>query len=160
MSEESTASSVVGWAPEEVQIDQPTRASRLKWVIVVDESLRAGIATNAAVCLAAAVGQTVPGVCGPAGKDATGNIHPGLPWAGCSILSGPAERLARIRAQAAAREDVFCVDMPTTAQTNRVYADYLDQLATTEADALTLHAVSVLGPRTWIDKQVRKLVLL
>lgn len=160
MSEESTPSSVVGWAPEEIQIDQPTRASRVKWVIVVDESLPAGIAANAAVCLAAAVGQTVPGVCGPAGKDATGTVHPGLPWAGCALLSGPAERLTRIRAQAATREDVFCVDMPTIAQTNRVYTDYLDQLATTDASELTLHAVSVLGPRTWIDKQVRKLPLL
>jgi hypothetical protein len=109
------------------QLDQPTRASRLKWVIVVDESLSAGIAANAAVCLAAAVGQTVPGVCGPAGKDATGNAHPGLPWAGCAILAGPAERLARIRGQAPTRRDVCCVDMPTIAQTNRVYAGWSDR---------------------------------
>ncbi|MGH3502870.1 MAG: DUF2000 domain-containing protein [Nocardioidaceae bacterium] len=152
--------SLIGWAPEEIQLDQPTRMSRHKWVIVVNEALPAGLAANAAACLAATVGQTVPGVLGPAGKDAAGAVHPGLPWAGCTILAAPVERLTRIRAGAAASTGMHHADMPEIAQTNRVYGEYLDQLATTDTDRLPLHAVSLLGPRNRVDKLVRTLPLL
>ncbi|MEU2348651.1 DUF2000 domain-containing protein [Modestobacter sp. NPDC049651] len=151
---------VPGWLPDEVVLDQPTRSSRLRWVLVVDADLPAGVAVNAAACTAAQVGSSVAGLLGPGGPDADGTFHPGLPWAGCSVLAAPAEQLSGIAAKAAAALGVWAVGMPASAQTNRVYAEYLQELATTPADGLALRALSLVGPRNRIDKLVGKLPLL
>jgi hypothetical protein len=44
----------IGFTTEEINPDAPTRAARLKWVIVVDGALPPGRAANAAICTAAA----------------------------------------------------------------------------------------------------------
>ena len=150
----------VGWDPDEVRLDEPTRASRLRWVIVVDTALPAGVAVNAAACLAASAGATVNGLLGPGGTDADGAWHPGLPWAGCAVLGATAGELVEFRVKALASDDVLVVDMPGSAQANRVYADYLTELAATAADMLDLRAVSVFGPKNKIDRLTKRLGLL
>jgi hypothetical protein len=55
----------VGFEPEEIRTAEPTRSARLKWVVVVDEALPAGRATNAAICVAAATTAEVGGLIGP-----------------------------------------------------------------------------------------------
>ncbi|WP_067496821.1 DUF2000 domain-containing protein [Actinoplanes sp. TFC3] len=148
----------VGFEPGEIRTGEPTRSARLKWVIVVDEALPAGRAANAAICVAAATATSVTGLLGPDGKDAGGTIHPGLPWAGCTVLGAPADKLAAIRVKAAASIGVYVADMPAQAQSTRVYDEYLSQLQ--DADALTYHAISLVGPRNRIDKLVHRLPLL
>lgn len=150
----------IGWQPDEVALDEPTRNSRLRWVIVVDAALPAGASVNAAACLAAAVGDRVAGLLGPGGPDADGAHHPGLPWAGCTVLAADAAGLADLRARAAGSDGVLVVDMPASAQTNRVYTDYLAELARTSAGGLDLRAVSVLGPKNRIDRLTKRLSLL
>jgi len=150
----------LGWHPDEIRLDEPTRASRLRWVIAVDTALPAGVAANAAACLAASAGASVAGLLGPGGTDGDGAWHPGLPWAGCTVLGATAAELAELRARAHASDDVAVVDMPGSAQTNRVYADYLRELAGTPAERLDLRAVGVLGPRRTIDRLTKRLGLL
>lgn len=150
----------IGWLPEEVRIDEATSSSRLRWVLVLDSALPGGVAVNAAVCLAANVGRTVPGLLGPDGDDADGGTHPGLPWAGCTVLGATAEQLDDLRARATDAEGVSVVDLPESAQTNRVYAEYLAELGRTPAADLQLRAISLLGPRNRINKLTKKLDLL
>ena len=150
----------VGFLPHEVDTGAPTRAARLKWVVVVDESLPAGIAANAAICTAAATATRVEGLLGPDAVDAEGSAHPGLPWAGVSVLRASAEQLATIRAKAAASEDVFVADMPAAAQLTRVYDEYLQTVAGAASGELPYYAVSVVGPRNRVDKIVGRLPLL
>jgi hypothetical protein len=150
----------VGYAPEEIQTGESTRAAKLKWVVVVDEALPAGRGVNAAVCVASATAMAVPGLLGPDAKDAEGAAHPGLPWAGCSILAASSEQLAAIRARAAEAGDVFVADMPSLAQSTRVYDEYLDRMAASGPDEIAYYALSLVGPRNRIDKMVRKLSLL
>ena len=145
---------------DEIRTDLPTRNARLKWVVVVDATLGTGLIVNAAVCMAAAVGHALPGLLGPGGNDASGEHHPGLPWAGCSILAGDRHTVAAIRSQAITRDGLFVVDMPEPAQTNRVYDGYLAELAQTETADITYSAVSIVGPRDAVDKLVGKLPLL
>ena len=151
---------VVGFAPEEIDTSAPTRAARLKWVVVVNDALPPGVAVNAAVCIAAATGPAVPGLLGPDGTDADGAIHPGLPWPGCTILVAGSERLRELRARAAGSPDVFVVDMPNLAQQVRVYDEYLQGLSALDRAGLEYAAVGLIGPRNRIDKLVRKLPLL
>jgi hypothetical protein len=150
----------VGYAPHEIRTAEPTRTARLKWVVIVDETLPAGRVVNAAVCVAAATGQAVPGLLGPDAKDGDGVCHPGLPWAGCAILAASSSQLAAIRSKAQVTAGVFVADMPSLAQSTRVYDEYLEQVSTTDTDELEYYAVSVIGPRNTIDKMVRKLALL
>ena len=150
----------VGFTAEEIATGERTSAARLKWVIVADESAPAGLMVNAVACAAASTGAAVAGLIGPPGPDASGHCHPGLPWAGCTILTATPATLAEIRAKAAASDDVLVVDMPGSAQTNRVYDDYLAELAQTKPEDLAVSAVSVIGPRNSISKLVKGLSLL
>ncbi|MFG2171416.1 DUF2000 domain-containing protein [Streptomyces niveus] len=137
-----------------------TREAPLKWVVVIDAELPAGRAVNAAACMAAAVGRALPGLLGDDGRDASGHLHPGLPWAGCSVLAADTATLHALREKAAAKEDVFVADMPEPAQTSRIYDEYLGLLAGTKHEDLTYHAVALVGPRNRISKLVGKLPLL
>lgn len=150
----------VGFAPEEIVTAEPTRAARLKWVVVVDADLPAGAATNAAVCVATATSREVGGLAGPDATDAAGGVHPGLPWAGCTVLAAPSADLARLRARAAASDDVHVADMPAAAQHTRVYDEYLATLAGSDPDAVPYAAVSVVGPRNRVAKLVKGMDLL
>ena len=155
-----SGTSGVGFAPEEVDQTAPTRAARLKWVLVVDAELPAGRAANAAACVAAATAAGVGGLLGDDALDADGHVHPGLPWAGCAVLAADPATLRAVRARAAARPDVFVADMPVAAQTSRVYADYLADVGRTAAEDVGYCAVSLVGPRGPVDRIVGGLPLL
>ncbi len=89
-------------------------------MIVTEESAGIGPMVNAVACIAASTGAAVTGLIGPAGRDASGHHHPGSPWAGCTVLTAIPDALTEIRAKAAASDGVLVVDMPRSAQTNRV----------------------------------------
>jgi hypothetical protein len=143
-------------------VDQaaPTRAARLKWVVVVDGTVGAGRALNAAICVAASTAVEVRGLLGSDASDADGQSHPGLPWAGCTVLTANRETMIRIRARAHDRSDIFVADMPEAAQATRVYDEYLSVLASTPAADITPLALSLVGPRNAIDRLVGSLPLM
>ncbi|GAA4919717.1 DUF2000 domain-containing protein [Streptomonospora salina] len=155
-----TPTGAIGFAPDEVATGEPTRSARLKWVVVVEEGTPPGRAANAAVCVAAATAQGVSGLLGPDAEDAGGSLHPGLPWAGCTILSATGARLAALRSRAAASDGVHVVDMPAAAQRTRVYDVYLQHVAATPGTELDYSAVSLVGPRNRISTMVHGLPLL
>jgi hypothetical protein len=109
--------------------------------------------------VSAATAPAVAGLLGPAGPDASGGWHSGLPWAGSTILAATSDELAELRDRAIVG-GLLVVDMPAAAQPTRVYDDYLDQLSKTPVDQLELLAVSVIGPRNRVAKLVRRLELL
>ncbi|MFI7541514.1 DUF2000 domain-containing protein [Actinoplanes sp. NPDC049599] len=152
--------SQVGFEPEEIRTDEPTRSARLKWVIVVDQALPPGRAANAAICVAAATATAVTGLIGPDAKDADGHTHPGLPWAGCAVLAAPAARLGEIRVRAAESLGVFVADMPVQGQATRIYDEFLRQVGEAAAADLAYHAISLVGPRNRVDKLVHRLGLM
>jgi hypothetical protein len=150
----------VGFTPDEIITAEPTRSARLKWVVVVNSALSPGIAANAAICVASATTREVTGLGGPDGKDAEGNVHPGLPWAGCTVLAADSAELTRLRERVTGSDDVYVADMPAAAQQTRVYDDYLDTLATTRAGEAEYYAVSVVGPKNRVAKLVKGMHLL
>jgi len=150
----------VGFTADQIDQSAATRDVPLKWVVVVDGSLPAGRAVNAAVCVAGATAERVPGLLGDDAVDADGSVHPGLPWLGCTVLGASPDRLTTLRSRASARPDVAVVDMPTHAQHTRVYDDYLSGVAQTPGERLTYYAVSLVGPRKVVDTLVKGLTLL
>jgi hypothetical protein len=149
-----------GFTADEIDTSSPTRSARLKWVVVVDGGLDAGRAVNAAACVAAATGRAVDGLLGPDAIDAEGVSHPGLPWAGCTVLAATGDQLRSIRKKAVSSDGVLVVDMPVDAQLTRVYDDYLRIVSAKGSDELDYHALGLVGPRNRIDRMVGRLALL
>jgi hypothetical protein len=150
----------IGFRPEEIDQSASTRDVPYKWVVVVDETLPAGRAVNAAICVAGATVDRTTGLLGDDAVDADGSLHPGLPWIGCTVLGASGARLGEIRAQAVIRPGVEVVDMPTQAQHTRVYDDYLLGVRRTRGADLSYYAVGLFGPRKVVDKLVKGLALL
>jgi hypothetical protein len=145
---------------EDVRLDLSTREAPWKWVLVIDNALPVGLMANAAACMAASVGSSVPRLIGPSTVDRSGLRHQGLPWTGCSVLGADSATLHRLRTRAETREGLLVVDMPSAAQEARVYEEYLDTVAAADHDDLAYLAVSILGPRNRVDKLVGGLRLL
>lgn len=148
------------FSPEEINTGAPTRSARLKWAVVVDRSLDPGRMVNAVACIAATTGALVDGLIARGGPDAAGHSHPGLPWAGCTVLAATPDQLAALQARAVASDGVLVVDIPAAAQIHRIYDDYLAELAATAPSSAALCAVSIVGPRNRIDKFTNGLPLL
>ncbi|WP_261165849.1 DUF2000 domain-containing protein [Microbacterium sp. Marseille-Q6965] len=147
----------MGFAPEEIDTSAPTRSARLKWVIVIDDAAPRGRVLNAVACIAAATSRHIEGLTGQPGRDADGGAHPGLPWAGCTVLAASAETLRALRAKGAEHAETFVADMPLAAQETRVYDEYLAALSETPAEEVAYLAVSLVGPRNRIDRLVGRL---
>lgn len=150
----------VGFTSEQIQLDLPTREAALKWALVVNDSLSAGRNANAAASVAAATSLEVTGLLGPGGTDADGSAHAGLPWLGCTVVQASQEKLQRIRNKALNREDVFLADMPVLAQETRVYQEYLQRLSGATSSEVEYAALSVVGPRKYIERLIGGLSLL
>jgi len=146
------------YAPDEVQTAEPTRSARLKWVIVVADDAPVGRMANAVACIAASTGAAISGLIAHGGPDAAASVHEGLPWAGCTVLTASSAQLLDLRTKAAASDMIWVADMPVAAQSNRVYDDYLAELATLEQPEVI--AASFVGPRNAVDRLVKRLDLL
>ncbi|MBA9004749.1 MULTISPECIES: DUF2000 domain-containing protein [Thermomonospora] len=140
--------------------DLPTGRLPVKWVIVADRELPRGLQANAAACLAAAMGRAAPELVGDGGPDASGGVHTGLPWTGCTVLAATAPILRVVRAAALEEPDLLVADMCSIAQRARVYSDYLAELARTADEDLTYYAISVAGPRALVDRLTGRFPLL
>jgi hypothetical protein len=138
--------------------DLPTKKLAVKWAIVIDRDLPRGLQANAAACLAASVGASVPAIVGSGGADAAGLAHSGLPWTGCAVLGAPAAILRRIRNDAAVEPGLVVADMANIAQRADVYDEYLAELARTEEPSY--YAVSLFGPRALVERLTGRLPLL
>lgn len=151
---------IPAYATHEIQTAESTRAARLKWVVIVDRDTPPGRMVNAVACISATTGAVVDGLIARGGPDADGTQHPGLPWAGCTVLAASAEKLANTRAKAVANAGMLVVDMPSSAQSNRVYDDYLHELSATPPAELRVSAVSIVGDRAEVESIVKRLSLL
>ena len=142
----------------ERRTDLPTKSLTVKWAIIIDRDLPRGLQANAAACLAASVGVSVPAIVGSGGVDASGLAHAGLPWTGCTVLAAPAAIVGRIRNDAAALSELVVSDMANLAQRTNVYDEYLAELARTEEPSYL--AVSLFGPRAAVEALTGRLPLL
>jgi hypothetical protein len=149
-----------GVGESRAQPELATRAVAVRWAMVVDGGLPAGLVTNAAACLGAAVAALVSAAIGDSARDASVTSHPGLPWLGCTILRGRRDTVRAVHSKALGDPEVLVADMAAVAQQVRVYADYLPKVRDASEEQLAYYAVSVVGPRKAIDRLVGSLPLL
>lgn len=132
----------------------------LRCIIVVDESLPPGRASNATAMLAVTLGATVAGWPGAALLDADGDVHPGLIPQGLTVLRAPADRLGDLRARAAASENVGVIDFPTDCQQTTDYDEVRRRVAGIPGADLRYLAILLYGPRRAVSRLTGNLALL
>lgn len=121
-------------------------------VIVVDEALAPGKASNAAAVVAFTLGQRHSRLVGAPLREHDGATHPGLIPIGITVLKASADQLNALREKSLPHCDV--VDFPVQGQTTTDYAAFLDAVLTHSGQALRYVAVGLLGPRNRVGKLV------
>ncbi|WP_250515876.1 DUF2000 domain-containing protein [Caballeronia sp. INDeC2] len=129
-----------------------TPQKRERCVIVVDEALPPGKASNAAAVVAFTLGQRHSHLVGAPLIERDGTAHPGLIPIGIPVLKASALQLSELRQKSLAHCDV--VDFPVQGQATTDYAMFLDAVQTHAGESLQYLAVGVVGARNRVSKLV------
>ncbi|SMG54974.1 DUF2000 domain-containing protein [Paraburkholderia susongensis] len=135
--------------------DAPRKPERC--VIVVDEALSPGKASNAAAVVAFTLGQRHSHLVGAPLREQGGTTHPGLIPIGIPVLKATADQLSELRQKSLAHCDV--VDFPAQGQATTDYDAFLSAVNALSGDSLQYLAVGLVGPRNRIGKLVSGLAL-
>ncbi|MGV2293197.1 DUF2000 domain-containing protein [Trinickia sp. YCB016] len=121
-------------------------------VIVVDEALSPGKASNAAAVVAFTLGQRHSHLVGAPLREHDGTAHPGLIPIGIPVLKATAQQLSELRHKSLAHCDV--VDFPLQGQATTDYDAFLNALHALSGEVLQYLAVGLVGPRNRVSKLV------
>jgi len=138
-------------------IDMDDEAGRC--VIVVDNSLPAGRAANAAAVIALTMGKRNPGLAGVDLVDGSGWSHPGLIPIGIAVLGAAANDIRDIRAKGA-RAGIEIVDFPAQGQETNDYEEFRARVANVPEEELRYVGVGLFGPRKSVGRIIGKYPLL
>ncbi len=134
-----------------------TPAEPERCVIVVDEALAPGKASNAAAVVAFTLGQRHSHLVGEPLRELDGTAHPGLIPIGIPVLKATAAQLSALRLKSLPHCDV--VDFPVQGQTTTDYAALLSVVSSLPGESLHYLAVGLVGPRKKVGKLVGGLAL-
>ena len=131
-------------------IEAPPEPERC--VIVVDEALSPGKASNAAAVVAFTLGQRHSHLVGAPLREQDGTAHPGLIPIGIPVLKATAEQLDALRQKSLAHCDV--VDFPVQGQATVDYDAFLHVVRVMPGESLQYLAVGLVGPKKKVGKLV------
>jgi hypothetical protein len=126
-------------------------------IIVVDEGLSPGKASNAAAVVAFTLGQRHQHLVGEALRELDGTAHPGLIPIGIPVLKASADQLSALRQKSLEHCDV--VDFPVQGQATTDYQAFLDAVGVLSGESLRYLALGLVGPRKKVGKLVSGLAL-
>jgi hypothetical protein len=121
-------------------------------VIVVDEALTPGKASNAAAVVAFTLGQRHSHLVGAPLNESDGTAHPGLIPIGIPVLKATAQQLSALRQKSLAHCDV--VDFPVQGQTTTDYEAFRASIQALSGESMQYLAIGLVGPRNRIGKLV------
>ncbi|TKC92579.1 DUF2000 domain-containing protein [Trinickia terrae] len=121
-------------------------------VIVVDEALPPGKASNAAAVVAFTLGQRHSHLVGAPLRERDGTTHPGLIPIGIPVLKATAHQLSELREKSLAHCDV--VDFPVQGQATTDYDAFMNAVQALSGESLQYLAVGLVGTRNRIGKLV------
>lgn len=121
-------------------------------MIVVDEALSPGKASNAAAVVAFTLGQRHSHLVGAPLTERDGAAHPGLIPIGIPVLKATTQQLSELRAKSLAHCDV--VDFPVQGQATTDYSAFLAAVQALSGESIQYLAVGLVGPRNRVSKLV------
>lgn len=137
-------------------------ANSTKCVMIIDESLPAGVIANTAAILGITLGKQFPEAVGTDVTDKSGRSHLGIIEFPVPILKGSTELIREVRQRLYTKEfeDVAAVDFSRTAQEYRTYDEFVQKIADTEEESLLYLGIGLLGTKKKINKLTGNLPLL
>lgn len=126
-------------------------------IIVINEDLSPGKASNAAAVVAFTLGQRHARLVGEQLMEANGAVHPGLIPIGIPVLRASTAQLGALRAKAQAHCDV--VDFPRQGQQTTDYQAFRHAVNQAQPGTLEYLAVGLIGPKKRLSKLVGGLTL-
>lgn len=134
-----------------------------KLAVVVDNTLPAGLAANAAAVMTLTLGHRYGDrLIGPDLADRSNTVHPGITTVPVPILTADPERIKGIKeaADTGNTADTTVINFTDCALQTRTYDDYATRLRATSHDRLTYHAIAICGPRKDVQRLTGSLPLL
>lgn len=110
-----------------------------KCVMVIDETLPAGLIANTAGIMGITLGKEMPDTVGPDVTDKTGCSHRGIIQFPVPVLKADGAKIRELREQLYRPEyaDLTVVDFSDTAQSCKTYDEFIDKAAATEEKSFT-----------------------
>jgi hypothetical protein len=138
-------------------VQEPVVKEQHRCIIVVNDTLPAGKASNAAAVVALTIGQRHPHLVGAPLVSSDGQVHAGLIPIGIPILKATSDQLAVLRQKSLEQCDV--VDFPVQGQATTDYSAFLAAVNAVRDDALQYLAIGLVGTKKKVGKLVSGLAL-
>ncbi len=129
-------------------------------VIVINQTLSAGHAANAAAVLALTLGQRHPGLVGGPLTDGDNRTHPGLIPIGISVLVADSQTLSQLHDTLLSDDEMDGVIFPVEGQQTTDYAAFQQAVAGVPTASLQLLGIALAGKKKIVRKLTGKLGLL
>jgi hypothetical protein len=129
-----------------------------KIAVVLDESLPAGLALNAAVHLGVQLGTLCPQLRGREATDLAGGLHLGLPICANVILRAPVARLQAV-VDGARDAGLLMVDFPQAGFETTTDEEFGTCIRSSGSDTLMYRAVALYGDSPAVNRITRNLQL-
>jgi len=135
--------------------------SKQKCVMVLNETLPAGVQANTSAVLAISLGQQNPEMVGYPLEDHSGEARNAITTVAIPILKSSAEQLSELREMVKQHEpELTVIDLISASRTTRNYDEYAEQLKETPTDELVYQGVALMGREKLIKRFTGNLPLL
>ena len=133
-----------------------------KCVLVLDETMPAGILANTAVILGITLGKKRGDMAGQDVTDQNGNVHPGIVECPVPVLRSTPEALHELRKKLyePMYQELTVVDFSDLAQSCLNYEDYTEKMAREPEDSLGYFGIGLCGSKKLVNKLTGSLPLL
>lgn len=133
-----------------------------KCVMVIDESLPAGMIANTAAIMGITLGKRMPEVVGCDVTDRDGNGHPGIIEFPVPVLRASSEAIGEIRRKLYLPEfeELTAVDFSDLAQSCKTYEEYIGRMGDAPEKDLSYLGVAVCGAKKKVNALTGSLPLL
>ena len=121
-----------------------------KLVVIINNDLEIGLATNTAAVLVLTVGARHPELIGQDLTDGSGQLHQGITTITIPTLGADDEKLTQI-VQGIKDSEIELVSFSKIAQSIHSYEEYAEKLKATPGDKIAYSGVALYGPKKAID---------
>lgn len=133
-----------------------------KCVIIINETMPAGIIANTSAILGISLGKILPNIVGQDVTDKENNIHRGIIEFPVPILKSDNDKLNEIRNKLFNKEfiELTVIDFSTLAQGCKTYEEYIRKMELTNREDFEYIGIAICGNKRKINKLTGNLPLL
>lgn len=134
----------------------------MKCVMIIDDSLPAGIAANTAAALGVSLSGRIAGLVGESLVDGDGRVHEGVTNIPIPVLALSKEELREKhdRIKESGDPEIVLIGFSETAQKSLDYKDYAEKLAYRTKERIDYLGICIYGPKNKVNKLTGSLKML